>query len=96
MLSGVAVMAKLAYGGVRGPRYIPYGWVYVVVVIALIALIFMRVYARGDRSRGAEARPVRTADCTPRQSRVRTRRKLRTSGGIQTTTGSAVTGECNS
>jgi hypothetical protein len=45
MLTGVAVMP-------RGPRYMPYGWVFVVVVIALILLIFIRVYGVGGRSRG--------------------------------------------
>ena len=44
MLTGVAVMPTM-------PRYMPYGWVFVVVVIALILLIFIRVYVIGDRSR---------------------------------------------
>jgi hypothetical protein len=43
MLTGLALL-------VRGPRYIPYGWVFVVVVIALILVIFIRVYGKGDRS----------------------------------------------
>ena len=44
MLTGVAVMPTM-------PRYMPYGWVFVVAVIALILLIFIRVYVIGDRSR---------------------------------------------
>jgi hypothetical protein len=44
MLTGVEVMATK-------PRYMPYGSVYVVAVIALILLIFIRVYVIGDRSR---------------------------------------------
>jgi hypothetical protein len=45
MLTGVAVMPTM-------PRYIPYAWVFVVVVILLIVLIFIRMYGRGDRSGG--------------------------------------------
>ena len=44
MLTGVAVMPTM-------PRYLPYGWVFVIVVVALILLIFIRVYVIGDRSR---------------------------------------------
>jgi hypothetical protein len=44
MLTGVAVMPTM-------PRYMPYGWVFVVAVIALILLIFIRVYVIGGRSR---------------------------------------------
>ena len=44
MLTGVAVMPTM-------PRYLPYGWVFVVAVIAPILLIFIRVYVIGDRSR---------------------------------------------
>jgi hypothetical protein len=44
MLTGVAVMPTM-------PRYMPYGWVFVVAVIAIILLIFIRVYVIGDRSR---------------------------------------------
>ena len=39
MITGVALIPM-------GPRYIPYGWVFVVVVMLLIALIFIRVYGR--------------------------------------------------
>jgi hypothetical protein len=52
MLTGVAVMPTM-------PRYLPYGWVFVVVVIALILLIFIRVYVIGDRSRRTAHRPRR-------------------------------------
>jgi hypothetical protein len=45
MLTGIAIL-------VHGPRYIPYGWVFVAVVVFLIALIFVRVYGRGGRSGG--------------------------------------------
>jgi len=45
MLTGVAVMPTM-------PRYMPYGWVFVVAVIALILLIFIRVYVIGGRSSG--------------------------------------------
>lgn len=44
MLTGIAVMPAM-------PRYMPYGWVFVVAVIALILLVFLRVYVLGDRSR---------------------------------------------
>jgi hypothetical protein len=43
MLTGIAIL-------VHGPRYMPYGWVFVVVVLFLIVLIFVRIYGRGDRS----------------------------------------------
>ena len=43
MLTGIAIL-------VHGPRYIPYGWVFVVVVLVLIAAVFIRVYGRGNRS----------------------------------------------
>ena len=44
MLTGVAVMPAM-------PRYMPYGWVFVLAVIALILLVFIRVYVMGGRSR---------------------------------------------
>jgi hypothetical protein len=44
MLTGVAVMPTM-------PRYMPYGWVFVVAVIALILLIFIRAHVIGGRSR---------------------------------------------
>lgn len=43
-LTGIAVAPAM-------PRYMPYGWVFVVFVIALILLIFVRMYVVGDRSR---------------------------------------------
>ena len=54
MLTGVAVMPTM-------PRYMPYGWVFVVAVIALILLIFIRVYVIGDRSRRMAQRSRRRA-----------------------------------
>jgi len=39
MLTGFAVM-------VHGPRYLGGAWIFVVVVILVIALIFARVYGR--------------------------------------------------
>jgi hypothetical protein len=45
MLTGVAIMPAT-------PRYMPYGWVFVVFVVALVLLIFIRVYVIGGRSRG--------------------------------------------
>ena len=44
MLTGIAVMPAM-------PRYMPYGWVFAVAVIALILLVFQRVYVIGGRSR---------------------------------------------
>ena len=44
MLTGIAVMPAM-------PRYMPYGWVFVLAVIALILLVFIRVYVIGGRSR---------------------------------------------
>ena len=43
MLTGIAVMPAM-------PRYMPYGWVFVLAVIALILLVFIRVYVIGGRS----------------------------------------------
>lgn len=43
MLTGIAVIPT-------GPRYMPYGWVFVVVVVLVILLIFVRVYGLGNRS----------------------------------------------
>jgi len=56
MLTGIAITPGM-------PRYMPYGWVFVVFVVALILLIFLRVYVIGDRSRrraahGPERRTV--------------------------------------
>ncbi|HEY1666246.1 MAG TPA: hypothetical protein VGG54_11180 [Trebonia sp.] len=48
MLTGVAI-----YGGPRITGPVPYAWVFVVVFLALIALIFFRVYGRGGQSRQA-------------------------------------------
>jgi hypothetical protein len=62
MMTSVAVIPT-------GPRYIPYGWVFVVVVILLIMLIFIRVYGRGDRSRR------RTAHRSGRRTAHRSRRR---------------------
>jgi hypothetical protein len=41
MMTGLAYMPHL-------PRYVPYAWVFVLVVLVLIALIFVRVYVLGD------------------------------------------------
>ena len=43
MLTGVAI-----YHGPRITGPVPYAWVFVVVFLALIALIFFRVYGRGN------------------------------------------------
>lgn len=48
MMVSVAAMFHTA-------RYVPYAWIFVVVIIALIVLLFMRVYGPGDRSRGRTA-----------------------------------------
>jgi hypothetical protein len=40
-MTGLAYMPHL-------PRYVPYAWVFVVVVLFLIALIFIRMYVLGD------------------------------------------------
>jgi hypothetical protein len=55
MMTGLALIP-------RGPRYIPYAWVFVVVVILLIVLIFIRVYVLGDwfRRRAAHRSGQRT------------------------------------
>jgi hypothetical protein len=44
------------------PRYVPYAWVFVVVVLFLIALIFVRMYVLGDwfRRRAAHRSGQRT------------------------------------
>ena len=75
MMSGIAVTPAM-------PRFMPYGWVFVAVVIALILLIFIRVYVIGDRS---QRRTVH------RRSRARTWRKPRAANGIQATAEPAVT-----
>ena len=41
MMTGLAYIPHLA-------RHVPYAWVFVVVVLFLIALIFVRVYVLGD------------------------------------------------
>jgi uncharacterized membrane protein YqiK len=41
MMTGLAYMPHL-------PRYVPYAWVFVVVVVFLILLIFVRMYVLGD------------------------------------------------
>jgi hypothetical protein len=50
MLTRVAVMPELASLGRWGFRPTPYDWVPLAVIIALIVLIFVRVYVVGDRS----------------------------------------------
>jgi hypothetical protein len=40
-MTGLAYMPHL-------PHYVPYAWIFVVVVLFLIALIFIRVYVLGD------------------------------------------------
>ena len=52
MLTGIAVIPAM-------PRYMPYGWVFVVAVIALILLVFLRVYVIGGRVPAADWTPVR-------------------------------------
>jgi hypothetical protein len=56
-------MTGLAYGGPHLPRYVPYAWVFVLVVLVLIALIFVRVYVLGDwfKRRAAHRSGQRTA-----------------------------------
>ena len=56
-------MTSLAYGGLHLPRYVPYAWVFVLVVLVLIALIFVRVYVLGDwfKRRAAHRSGQRTA-----------------------------------
>ena len=44
------MLTSVAYGSPRISGPIPYAWVFVVVVLALIALIFMRVYGGRDQS----------------------------------------------
>jgi hypothetical protein len=46
MLTGVAIL-------VHGPRYLPYAWVFVLVVVLAIVLIFIRMYGGGRSSRQA-------------------------------------------
>jgi hypothetical protein len=41
LMTGLAYMPHL-------PHYVPYAWIFVVVVLFLIALIFIRVYVLGD------------------------------------------------
>jgi hypothetical protein len=55
MMTGLAYMPHLL-------RYVPYAWVFVVVVLFLIALIFVRVYVLGDwfRRRAAHRAGQRT------------------------------------
>jgi hypothetical protein len=54
-------MTGLAFG-VHLPSYVPYAWVFVVVVLFLIALIFVRMYVLGDwfRRRAAHRAGQRT------------------------------------
>jgi hypothetical protein len=55
MMTGLAYMPQL-------PRYVPYAWVFVVVVLFLIVLIFVRMYVLGDwfRRRAAHRSGQRT------------------------------------
>ncbi len=41
LMTGLAYMPHL-------PRYVPYAWIFVFVVLLLIALIFIRMYVLGD------------------------------------------------
>lgn len=70
MLTGVAVMPKLASFHRVGFSSTPYDWVPVAVIILLIVLIFVRVYGGEGRSRGRSAhrsgrRTVRRASRAP-------------------------------
>ncbi|MGH3206441.1 MAG: hypothetical protein ACRDNO_01630 [Trebonia sp.] len=47
MLTGVAIIPT----GLAGLRGLPYGWEYVVVVILLTLLFYVRVHGRGNGSR---------------------------------------------
>ena len=63
MTTRVAVMPELASLGRWGFRPTPYDWVPLAVIIALIVLIFVRVYVIGDRSAsGSGHRGRRTED----------------------------------
>jgi hypothetical protein len=55
------MMTGLAFG-LHLPSYVPYAWVFVVVVLFLIALIFVRMYVLGDwfRRRAAHRAGQRT------------------------------------
>jgi hypothetical protein len=72
MMSGVvAYMPRL-------PRYVPYAWVFVIVVLLLIALIFVRVYVLGDWSRRRAAhRPGRRTAHPSGRTAHRTQRTVR-------------------
>ncbi len=63
-MTGVAIIPRIA-------NHIPYGWIFIVVVIALILLIFIRVYGFGDRSqraaRGSEQRTEHPSGHAPEQ-----------------------------
>jgi hypothetical protein len=41
LMTGLAYMPHL-------PRYVPFAWIFVIVVLLLIALIFIRMYVLGD------------------------------------------------
>ncbi len=53
MLTGVAILPRVP------PHAFPYGWVFIVVVIALILLIFIRVYVFGNRPAQQAEHPAR-------------------------------------
>ena len=76
MLTGVAFPPG------RLPRSFPGfpgAWLFVFIIILLIALIFTRVYAGRRPVRAGDWTPVPAADCTRCRPRAGTRRKPRAS-----------------
>ena len=68
MLTGVAIMIPTVLAGLRG---LPFGWEFVVVIILLTLLFYIRVR---PKERVLAEDTVWVADRTPCQPRARTRR----------------------
>jgi hypothetical protein len=78
MLTGVALIPQTSHSFGVGDLVFVFG----IVVVIVLGLVLIR---KGRPVPAPDSTRVQAADCAPCQSRARTRRKPRTSNGIQTT-----------